>query len=107
MNPLTILPLESFMCTARVDDIARAWMGAVYRFNHYGWDYDQHIYAEMKKFDFYTRWGHGDLKKFVQDYAVTHHNKAAADCRRDRWHEEVATKRHKRTKPLKRKRRLR
>lgn len=54
-------------------------MGAVYRFNHYGWDYDR-TYAEMKKFDFYTRWGHGDLKKFVQDYAVNHHNKAAADA---------------------------
>jgi protein tyrosine/serine phosphatase len=45
-------------------------MGAVYRFNEYGWDYDR-TYAEMKKFDFYTRWGHGDLKKFVQDYAAT------------------------------------
>ena len=46
-------------------------MGAVYRFNHYGWDYDR-AYAEMKKFDFYTRWGHGDLKKFIQDYAASH-----------------------------------
>jgi len=45
-------------------------MGAVYRFNHYNWNYDQ-VYAEMKKFDFYTRWGHGDMKKFVQDYAVS------------------------------------
>ena len=43
-------------------------MGAVYRFNHYGWDYDR-AYSEMKKFDFYTRWGHGDLKKFIQDYS--------------------------------------
>ena len=43
-------------------------MGAVYRFNHYNWNYDQ-VYAEMKKYDFYTRWGHGDMKKFVQDYA--------------------------------------
>ncbi len=51
-------------------------MGAVYRFNHYGWDYAR-AYAEMKKFDFYTRWGHGDLKKFIQDYAVNHTNKAA------------------------------
>jgi hypothetical protein len=23
----------------------------------------------MKKFDFYTRWGHGDMKDFVEDYA--------------------------------------
>lgn len=53
-------------------------MGAVYRFSHYGWDYDR-AYAEMKKFDFYTRWGHGDLKKFIQDYAANHQtNKAAA-----------------------------
>ena len=53
-------------------------MGAVYRFNHYGWDYDK-AYAEMKKYDFYTRWGHGDMKKFVKDYAGSFHsNKAAA-----------------------------
>ena len=44
-------------------------MGAVYRFNHYNWNYDQ-VYTEMKKYDFYTRWGHGDMKKFVQDYAA-------------------------------------
>lgn len=44
-------------------------MGAVYRFNHYNWNYDQ-VYAEMKKYDFYTRWGHSDMKKFVQDYAA-------------------------------------
>lgn len=43
-------------------------MGAVYRFNHYKWDYEQ-VYSEMKKYDFYTRWGHGDFKKFVRDYA--------------------------------------
>ena len=43
-------------------------MGAVYRFNHYTWNFEQ-VYSEMKKYDFYTRWGHGDFKKFVQDYA--------------------------------------
>ncbi|HEX5708437.1 MAG TPA: tyrosine-protein phosphatase [Pyrinomonadaceae bacterium] len=42
-------------------------MGAVYRFNKYGWNYDQ-VYKEMKQFDFYTSWGHGDFKEFVQDY---------------------------------------
>ena len=42
-------------------------MGAVYRFNKYNWNYDQ-VYAEMKKYDFYTSWGHGDFKTFVQDY---------------------------------------
>ena len=43
-------------------------MGAVYRYEKYGWNYDQ-VYAEMKQFDFYTSWGHGDFKTFVQDYA--------------------------------------
>ena len=42
-------------------------MGAVYRYTKYGWNYDQ-VYAEMKKFDFYTSWGHGDFKTFVEDY---------------------------------------
>jgi protein tyrosine/serine phosphatase len=42
-------------------------MGAVYRFTVDGWSYDQ-VYAEMKKYDFYTRFGHGDFKKFVEDY---------------------------------------
>ena len=49
-------------------------MGAVYRFNHYNWNFDQ-VYAEMKKYDFYTRWGHGDMKKFVEDYAVSSQNR--------------------------------
>ena len=44
-------------------------MGAVYRFNHYKWNFDQ-VYNEMKDYDFYTRWGHGDMKKFVEDYAA-------------------------------------
>jgi protein tyrosine/serine phosphatase len=51
-------------------------IGAVYRFNHYNWNYDQ-VYAEMKKYDFYTRWGHGKMKDFVQDYAA-HRNATAA-----------------------------
>ena len=42
-------------------------LGAVYRFTKYNWNYDQ-VYAEMKKFDFYTSWGHGDFKTFVKDY---------------------------------------
>ncbi len=42
-------------------------MGAVYRFTRDNWNYDQ-VYAEMKEYDFYTRWGHGPMKKFVQDY---------------------------------------
>jgi tyrosine-protein phosphatase SIW14 len=43
-------------------------MGAVYRFEKYGWNYEQ-VYAEMKQYDFYTSWGHGDFKTFVEDYA--------------------------------------
>ncbi|HEV2863813.1 MAG TPA: tyrosine-protein phosphatase [Pyrinomonadaceae bacterium] len=43
-------------------------MGAVYRMEKYGWGFDR-VYAEMKKYDFYTSWGHGDFKTFVQDYA--------------------------------------
>ena len=43
-------------------------MGAVYRFNINHWNYDQ-AYAEMKDYDFYTRFGHGDMKTFVEDYA--------------------------------------
>ena len=52
-------------------------MGAVYRFNLYNWNYDQ-VYAEMKKYDFYTRFGHGDMKKFVQDYAANWLTKQAS-----------------------------
>src|SRR5437588_7281840 len=43
-------------------------MGAVYGYEEYGWNYDQ-VYAEMKQYDFYTSWGHGDFKTFVEDYA--------------------------------------
>jgi len=43
-------------------------MGAVYRFNVNHWTLDQ-AYTEMKDYDFYTRWGHGDLKTFVEDYS--------------------------------------
>ena len=50
-------------------------MGAVYRFEKYGWSYDQ-VYAEMKQYDFYTSWGHGDFKTFVEDYARQAHHAA-------------------------------
>jgi protein tyrosine phosphatase (PTP) superfamily phosphohydrolase (DUF442 family) len=52
-------------------------MGAVYRFNHYNWNFDQ-VYAEMKNYDFYTRWGHANMKKFVEDYAVSYQQNNAA-----------------------------
>jgi protein tyrosine/serine phosphatase len=42
-------------------------MGAVYRFNHDHWNYDQ-AYAEMMEFDFYTSNGHGKQLDFVQNY---------------------------------------
>jgi protein tyrosine/serine phosphatase len=42
-------------------------MGAVYRFNHDHWNYDQ-AYAEMKQYDFYTSNGHGKQLDFIQDY---------------------------------------
>jgi protein tyrosine/serine phosphatase len=51
-------------------------MGAVYRFSHNNWNYDQ-VYAEMKKYDFYSRWGHGPMKKYVQDYWTNYQAKAA------------------------------
>lgn len=42
-------------------------MGAVYRFNHDHWNFDQ-VYAEMKQFDFYTSNGHGKQLDFVKNY---------------------------------------
>ena len=52
-------------------------MGAVYRFNVNHWNFDQ-AYAEMKDYDFYTRFGHGDLKTFVEDYAQKMQTSSAA-----------------------------
>jgi len=51
-------------------------MGAMYRFNHDGWDYNT-AYQEMKNYDFYTRWGHGEIKKYVEDYWKRFQTKAA------------------------------
>jgi protein tyrosine/serine phosphatase len=42
-------------------------IGALYRYNKYGWDYDT-VYKEMKNYDYYSRWGHGAIKDYVQDY---------------------------------------
>ena len=52
-------------------------VGAVYRFNVNHWNFDQ-AYAEMKDYDFYTRWGHGVLKTFVEDYAQKMQSSSAA-----------------------------
>lgn len=43
-------------------------MTAVYRMTMENWDI-AHAYAEMKQYDFYTRWGHKAMKTFVYDYA--------------------------------------
>jgi len=42
-------------------------MGAVYRYHFYDWNLEQ-VYNEMRQYDFYTRWGHGSFKVFVEDY---------------------------------------
>lgn len=42
-------------------------MGAVYRMRINSWNYDQ-VYKEMKEYDYYSRWGHGAIKEYVQDY---------------------------------------
>jgi tyrosine-protein phosphatase SIW14 len=52
-------------------------MGAVYRFQNYHWNFDQ-VYAEMKKYDFYTSWGHGAFKDFVKDYYDQMQTRASA-----------------------------
>jgi protein tyrosine/serine phosphatase len=53
-------------------------MGAVYRFNHDHWNYDQ-TYAEMKQYDFYTSNGHGKQLDFVQNYWQQLQAKQVAD----------------------------
>jgi tyrosine-protein phosphatase SIW14 len=45
-------------------------MGAVYRYNKYGWDFNQ-VYKEMKNYDYYSRWGHGAIKDYVKEYYDT------------------------------------
>jgi protein tyrosine/serine phosphatase len=52
-------------------------MGAVYRFKFYNWDFEQ-VYKEMKQYDFYTRWGHGAFKEFVEDYYAQMQQQAKA-----------------------------
>lgn len=40
---------------------------AAYRINHYNWTIEQ-AYTEMKDYDFYTSWGHGDYKDYIFNY---------------------------------------
>jgi protein tyrosine/serine phosphatase len=42
-------------------------MTAVFRMTVQGWDAGR-AYEEMKEYDFYTRWGHKAMKRFVFDY---------------------------------------
>jgi len=42
-------------------------IGAIYRFNHDNWNFDQ-AYSEMKEYDFYTSNGHGKQLDFIKDY---------------------------------------
>lgn len=42
-------------------------IGAVYRYDKYGWNYEQ-VYQEMKNYDFYSSWGHEPIKDYVYNY---------------------------------------
>jgi len=52
-------------------------MGAVYRFNHDGWNLEQ-VLAEMERYEFNSGMGHGKQKDFVKDYWQQFHNGTAA-----------------------------
>jgi protein tyrosine/serine phosphatase len=49
-------------------------MTAVFRMTIQGWEINR-AYEEMKDYDFYTRWGHKAMKKFVFDYYRELNNK--------------------------------
>ncbi|HEU4386514.1 MAG TPA: dual specificity protein phosphatase family protein [Blastocatellia bacterium] len=42
---------------------------AMYRMTHEGWDFD-HVFAEMKQYDFNHGFGHGAIKDYVYDQYV-------------------------------------
>lgn len=52
-------------------------VGAVYRFNQYGWNLEQ-VLAEMEQYDFNSGFGHGKQKAFVKDYWKQFQTSAAA-----------------------------
>ena len=52
-------------------------VGAVYRFNHDGWNLDQAL-AEMDQYEFNSGFGHGKQKDFVKDYWTKFQANAAA-----------------------------
>ena len=49
-------------------------MTAVFRMTIQGWDINR-AYEEMKDYDFYTRWGHKAMKRYVFDYFRDLNNK--------------------------------
>src|SRR5215468_8122276 len=51
-------------------------MTAVFRMTIQGWDVNR-AYEEMKEHDFYTRWGHKAMKKYVFDYYRDLNNRQA------------------------------
>ncbi|MGH9851120.1 MAG: fused DSP-PTPase phosphatase/NAD kinase-like protein [Blastocatellia bacterium] len=51
-------------------------MTAVFRMTMQGWDVER-AYEEMKDYDFYTRWGHKDMKRFVFNYYRELNNRQA------------------------------
>jgi protein tyrosine/serine phosphatase len=53
-------------------------MGAVYRINHDGWDYDK-AFAEMKNYQFSAGMFHGGLQSFVKKYATRMATERAAN----------------------------
>jgi protein tyrosine/serine phosphatase len=52
-------------------------LGAVYRFNHDGWNLEQ-VLAEMERYEFSSGMGHGKQKDFVKDYWQQFQNTTAA-----------------------------
>src|SRR6266545_2910270 len=62
--------------------VALGVMTAIYRMSVDGWD-AQRAYAEMRRYGFYKRWGHGPLKAYVFDYYRQLQQEAAQSIRRD------------------------
>lgn len=55
-------------------------VGAVYRFNHNGWNLDQAL-AEMDHYEFNSGYGHGKQKDFVKEYYQQFQTNAAGTRR--------------------------
>jgi protein tyrosine phosphatase (PTP) superfamily phosphohydrolase (DUF442 family) len=52
-------------------------LGAAYRFAYDKWGFEQ-VYEEMKSYDFYTLWLHGEMKRFVEDFCRSYDPERAA-----------------------------